>query len=405
MISGLCDYAIRAQIHEAQIAYHSLLLVLSILVLLIWLYLLLFHARFWLVNQLQLPEPATCESKRVAVVIPARNEADAIARSVSSLLRQNFTGEIRLFVVDDNSSDGTANAARAAAGSLGLSEKLVVVSGSALPTGWTGKVWAMQQGWQAAKTLRPDFLLLADADIEHAPDNLARLITQARCGSLDLVSVMVKLRCQTLAEKFAIPAFVYFFFLLYPPARVANPRSRVAGAAGGCVLIRPEILERAGGFESIRDEIIDDCSLAARVKNAGGKLWLGVSRETRSIRGYETLSNVRDMISRTAFNQLRHSSLLLSASILGMLLTFVGPLALVWSGDNATGWIAAAACIVMFATYVPVLQLHRVNPLSAVTLPFAAIFYVYATTHSATRYWQGKGGEWKGRAQDLPPCS
>jgi len=381
------------------------LLVLSIVVLLIWLYLLLFHARFWRVKQLHLPEPATRESARVAVVIPARNEADVIARSVSSLLRQNFTGEIRVFVVDDNSSDGTANVARAAAGSLGLSEKFAVVSGSALPAGWTGKVWAMHQGWQSAKSLQPDFLLLTDADIEHASDNLARLITQAHRRSFDLVSVMVKLRCQTLPEKFAIPAFVYFFFLLYPAARVGNPRSHVAGAAGGCMLIRPELLERVGGFESIRGEIIDDCSLAAAVKNIGGKLWLGVSRETRSIRDYKTLSNLRDMISRTAFNQLRHSSLLLTACIVGMMLTFVAPLALVWTDDKASGWIAAAACFVMFASYVPVLRVYRVNPLSAVTLPFAAVFYMYAAIHSAMQYWRGRGGEWKGRTQDVPSSS
>ena len=381
------------------------MLVLSIATLLIWLYLLLFHARFWRMDRLHLPEPATRDFKRVAVIVPARDEADVIARCVSSLLHQSYAGEIRLFVVDDSSSDGTANAARAAAGSLGLSEKLVVVNGSALPTGWTGKVWAMQQGWQAAKVFKPDFLLLTDADIEHAFDNLARLITQAERGSFDLVSVTVRLRSQTLAEKFAIPAFVYFFFLLYPPSRVANPHSRVAGAAGGCILLRPEILEEIGGFESIRGEVIDDCSLAARVKNAGGKLWLGVSQNTRSIRGYTTLSSVRDMISRTAFNQLRHSLLLLIACIVGMALTFVAPLALVWTKDKLTGWIAVAACVAMFTSYLPVLRLYKVNPLSAVTLPFAAIFYVYATIHSAIKYWRGRGGEWKGRTQDMRSSS
>ena len=234
----------------------------------IWLYLLFFHAQFWRVDRPYLREPATRDARRVAVLIPARDEADVIGRAISSLLRQEFTGEIRIFVVDDNSSDGTANAARAAAGSVGLAQNLVVIRGSALPAGWTGKVWAMQQGWQAARMLHPDYLLLTDADIEHAPDNLARLVSQAECGSFDVVSVMVKLRCQTLAEKFAIPAFVYFFFLLYPPERVGNQRSQAAGAAGGCILILPEMLEKAGGFESIRGEIIDDCGLAGRVKKA-----------------------------------------------------------------------------------------------------------------------------------------
>lgn len=381
------------------------MLALSILVLLIWLYLVLFHGQFWRLRRLHLPAPASLEPTRVAVVIPARNEADVIGRTVSSLLRQEFPGELRLFVVDDGSADGTANAARSAAGALGVMEKLVVISGSAVPAPWKGKVWAMQQGWQAARMMQPDFVLLTDADIEHASDNLARLLTQAGSRSFDLVSVMVKLRCQTLAEKFAIPAFVYFFFLLYPPARVANPGSRVAGAAGGCVLIRSQILARAGGFESIRGEIIDDCSLAARVKNVEGRLWLGVSQKTRSIRGYTTLSSLREMISRTAFNQLRHSWLLLVACIAGMMLTFVAPLALVWAKDRTAGWIAAATCIAMFGSYLPILRLYRVNPLSAVTLPFAAIFYVYATICSAINYCQGRGGQWKGRAQDAPLSS
>jgi hopene-associated glycosyltransferase HpnB len=381
------------------------LLLLSILVALIWLYLLFFHAQFWRMDQLRLCEPATAEPKRVAIVMPARNEADVIGRAVGSLLRQDFTGEIRLFVVDDNSSDGTANAARAAAGSLGAAEKLVVIRGSEPLSGWTGKVWAMQQGWQAARAFQPGYVLLTDADVEHAPDNLVRLITQAERGSFDLVSVMVKLRCQTLAEKFAIPAFVYFFFLLYPPARVANPRSRVAGAAGGCLLIRPEILEKAKGFESIRGEIIDDCSLAAQVKKAGRRLWLGVSEETRSIRGYTTISNLRNMISRTAFNQLRHSSLLLIACIAGMALTFLAPLALVWAKDRTAGWIAASASIAMFVSYLPVLRLYRVSSLTAVTLPFAAIFYMYATACSAVNYWRGMGGVWKERTQDVSSSS
>ena len=336
----------------------------------------------------------------MAVVIPARNEAETIGRAVSSLLRQDFIGEVRLFVVDDNSTDGTANAGRAAAGVLGASDRLTVIRGEALPSNWTGKVWAMHQGWQAAREIRPDYLLLTDADIEHAPDNLARLIGQAESGPYDLVSVMVKLRCSTLAEKLLIPSFVYFFFLLYPPKRVSDPRSQIGGAAGGCILIRPEALEKAGGLEAIRSQIIDDCSLAARVKKAGGRLWLGVTQETRSIRGYETFSNLRNMIARTAFNQLRHSSLLLTACSAGMLLTFVAPLALVWSKDVRAGWIALAASLGMFWTYIPVLRLYRVNAVAAVTLPFAAVFYMYATCSSAVNYWRGKGGEWKGRSQD-----
>ena len=307
----------------------------------IWVCLLLFHARFWRVDQLRLPDPEIRDLKRVAIVIPARNEADVIGRAVGSLLGQQFAGEVRLFAVDDNSSDGTANAARASAGFLGEAGKLVVIGGSEPPSGWTGKVWAMQQGWQAARSFQPDFVLLTDADVEHAPDNLAQLITQAERGSFDLVSIMVKLRCQTLAEKFAIPAFVYFFFLLYPPQRIANPRSRVAGAAGGCVLMRPEVLENARGFEAIRGELIDDCALARQVKKSGGRLWLGVSQKTRSIRGYATISKLRDMISRTAFNQLRHSVLLLLACLAAMALTFLAPVLLVWARDRTADSLAS----------------------------------------------------------------
>ena len=347
-----------------------------------------------------LPAARSKEQRLVAAIVPARNEAEVIGRAINSLLRQDFPGELRLFIVDDNSSDGTANVARAAAGAIGAAGKLVVLQGSTLPVDWTGKVWAMHQGWIAAREIRPDFVLLTDADIEHAPDNLARLLAHAEAGQYDLASLMVKLRCQTLAEKFLIPAFVYFFFLLYPPPRIADQRSRVAGAAGGCMLVRPRALDKAGGFETIRGEIIDDCSLAARVKDSGGRLWLGVTRDTRSIRGYSSFTTIRDMIARTAFNQLRHSLLLLVVGITGMLLTFVAPLALVFSKSPLVGWVSVAACVLMFATYVPVLRLYRVNILAAVTLPFAAIFYLYATICSVANYWSGRGGAWKGRTQD-----
>jgi len=380
--------------------YDSLLLVLSIFVLLIWIYLLLFHASFWRVDRVCLPADCAAQSRLVAVVIAARNEAETIGRAVSTLLRQNFAGDVRLFVVDDNSTDGTANAARAAAGVLGARDRLTVIRGELLPPNWTGKVWAMHQGWQAAREIRPDYLLLTDADIEHTPDNLTRLVAQAEHGPYDLVSLMVKLRCTSLVEKLLVPAFVYFFFLLYPPKRISDPRSRVAGAAGGCVLIRPDALERAGGFVAIRSEIIDDCSLAARVKSVDGRLWLGLTQETRSIRGFETFGSLRDMIARTAFNQLRHSTLLLAVCIAGMLLTFIAPLVLVWSRTPAAGWIALTTSLLMFASYIPLLRLYRVNALAAVTLPFAAVSYIYATFYSAVNYWRGRGGEWKGRAQD-----
>ncbi|HVH87163.1 MAG TPA: glycosyltransferase [Terriglobales bacterium] len=378
------------------------MLFLAILVLLIWIHLWFFHGQFWRVNDLHLPVAEPISHSRVAAVIPARNEADVIRRAIGSLLRQQFAGDLRLVVVDDNSNDGTANVARAAAGVLGDAHRLTVIAGSQLPAGWTGKVWAMHQGWQVVRQMNPDYLLLTDADIEHAPDNLARLVAQAERGKLDLVSLMVKLRCERIAEKFLIPAFVYLFFLLYPPKRISASSSRVAGAAGGCILLRPEALEKGGGFESIRGEIIDDCALAARVKAPGGRLWLGVTQQTRSMRGYQTIGNICDMIARTAFNQLRHSWLLLIGCIAGMLFTFVTPVALVFSANRPIGWIALTSCILMFSTYVPTLRLYRVNLLSAVTLPFSAMFYIYATVVSAIKYCRGHGGEWKDRTQDAP---
>jgi len=380
--------------------YHSRLLLLSIVVLLGWLYLAFFHANFWRVDRFLLPAAESSSRPRVAVIVPARNEAQVIGRAISSLLRQKFEGDLQIFVVDDNSNDGTANAARAAAGMLGAAQRVNVVSGAELPSGWAGKVWAMQQGWQAAKRINPDYLLLTDADIEHSPDSLTRLLMQAERQSLDLASVMVRLCSDTAAEKFLIPAFVYFFLLLYPPERTANSCRHVAGAAGGCILLRPRGLERAGGFESIRAQIIDDCALAARVKNSGGRLWLGVSQQTRSLRGYRRFKAIRDMIARSAFNQLRHSWTQLIACMLGMLLAFVAPLALVFSASRSAGWLALSASLLMFATYVPILRLYRVNVLTAMTLPFAAVFYMYATLLSAIRYWRGGGGEWKGRRQD-----
>ena len=376
------------------------LLSLSIFVLIIWLYLAFFHGQFWRVSSFQLPKHLPRARPLIAAIIPARNEADVIGRAITSLLTQQFDGNLRLFVVDDNSTDGTANAARASAGMLAATNRVTVVHGAPLATGWTGKVWAMQQGREAATQIKPDYFLLTDADIEHSPDNLARMVAQAEHGSFDLVSLMVKLRSDTLAEKFVIPAFIYFFFLLYPPARISDPRSRVAGAAGGCILIRSDALERAGGFSAIRSNVIDDCALAARVKQAGGRIWLGVTKSTRSIRGYRTFANIRNMIARSAFHQLRHSALLLLLCVAGMLLTFIAPFVCVFARDRAAGWIGSVACILMFITYLPILRLYRINPLTAVSLPLAAVFYLEATIVSAIRYWRGRGGEWKGRFAD-----
>ena len=276
-----------------------------------------------------------------------------------------------------------------------------MIPGTPLPPGWSGKLWAMQQGIEHAANSAPDFYLFTDADIQHAPDSVSTLVLIAQAGPYDMASFMVKLHCESVAEKLLIPAFVYFFFKLYPPAWIANPRRPEAGAAGGCILIRPAALAKAGGIEAIRQEVIDDCSLAARVKRNGGCLWLGSSATTRSIRPYEGFSGIGRMISRSAFSQLRHSNLLLLLSMAGMAATYLLPPALVFAGHRIVpAALGGTAWLLMVLSYLPVLRLYRLNPLWALALPMAAFFYVGATFHSAWKYWMGRGGEWKGRIQD-----
>ncbi len=379
----------------------SFIPIAGVIGLLAWLYLVLGHGRFWRVRRLGAPKlPPAKITAPIAVVIPARNEADVIGKAVRSLLRQTCADSLRIFVVDDNSTDGTAEAARQAANELSQAEQLTVLAGRSLPDGWTGKLWAVQQGIEQALTLHPQFLLLTDADIEHAPDNLATLIALAESGGYDLVSFMVKLHCRSLAEKFLIPAFVFFFFLLYPPEWIRDPRRKTAGAAGGCMLIRPVALERIGGIAAIRQEIIDDCALARAVKSTGGKVWLGVTGETRSLRPYNSLGEIEHMIARTAFNQLRHSAWLLLGAIAGMTLLYLLPLAMLASGRLLLAAIGGAAYLLMSAMYFPMVRFYGLNPLWALTLPLSAVFYMGATIHSAMKFWRGRGGEWKGRAQD-----
>jgi len=377
--------------------------ILAAVALAAWIYLVVFHGRFWLVAPASSPAVARTSSsaQRVAVVIPARNEADVIAAAITSLLRQDFPGPLHIFLVDDASSDGTADVARRAAADLGRSGSLTVIPGATLPSGWTGKMWAVAQGVARARDFQPDFLLLTDADVAHAPDALSGLIALAESGPHDLVSYMVRLHCATAAEKLLIPAFVYFFFLLYPPRRVGDRRSRVAGAAGGCMLVRPEALERAGGIERIRAEIIDDCALAAAIKRSGGSLWLGLAPASASFRPHGSFGAIERMIARTAFNQLRHSALLLLGCVLGLLLTFVAPVALLFSGHTLPIALGASAWALMTISYLPMVRFYRGNPLWALALPLAAIFYLVATVHSALNYWSGRGGQWKGRAQDV----
>jgi hopene-associated glycosyltransferase HpnB len=378
-----------------------MLIAAGMLSLLIWIYLLLGRGQFWRIRIVSpLPEPGAPPA-RIAAVVPGRDEADVVGRAVTSLVKQTGANALHIFLVDDGSADGTAQAARSAAGEAGSEERLTVIQGQALPRGWAGKMWALHQGVAQARAFHPEFFLFTDADIVHAPDSLSQLVAIARLGHYDLASFMVKLHCKTPAEKLLIPAFVFFFFKLYPPAWVADSQRGTAAAAGGCILVRPAALDGAGGIEAIRSEVIDDCALAARVKRKGGRLWLGASATTASVRPYLGLSGIGGMISRTAFNQLRHSALLLLVSLAGMLATYLLPPALLlFSHRLAPAALGGAAWVLMTFSFLPILRVYRLSPLWGLALPLIAVFYMGATVQSAFKYWSGRGGEWKGRVQD-----
>jgi hopene-associated glycosyltransferase HpnB len=374
--------------------------ILGALATVIWAGLVLARGFFWRDGSARAGVSAHSEfAGHVAAIVPARNEADVIGATIASLFEPRIA--MSVFLVDDNSTDGTGDVARRAAADAGKSEALVVVKGAALPAGWSGKVWALRQGIERAREVNPDWLLLTDADVVHGPDTVAQLGAIASEGGYDLASFMVKLHCASLAEKLLIPAFVYFFFLLYPPAWIRDPRRSTAGAAGGCILVKLAALDRAGGVEAVRGALIDDCALARVVKQQGGRVWLGLTEESRSLRAYETFGAVGGMISRTAFYQLNHSAPLLVGAIAGMAVTYLAPPVLLLTGDRLPVVLGAVAWAAMTITYLPMVRYYRLNPVWALTLPGAALFYAAATVHSALKYWSGRGGEWKGRVQDV----
>jgi len=365
-----------------------------------WSYLALARGSFWRIKNAK-PDASDKAgfSAAVVAVIPARNEAELIGPVVTSLLSQCVAMPVLL--VDDASSDGTADVARRASEKAGKTDALIVIQSKPLPAGWTGKLWSMHQGIERARALNPAWLLLADADVLQGAETVANLGLIASEGHYDLVSFMVKLNCESLPEKLLIPAFVYFFFMLYPPAWIRDTRRSTAGAAGGCMLVRADTLERAGGLEAIRGALIDDCSLARLLKQHGGRLWIGLSDQSQSLRRYETFSDLEHMISRTAFNQLKHSSLLLLGTIAGMVITYLAPPLLLLSRSRLAIFMGAATWAAMTMTYSTMVRYYRLNPAWALTLPLAALFYLGATMHSALKYWNRSGGDWKGRVQDV----
>jgi hopene-associated glycosyltransferase HpnB len=333
-------------------------------------------------------EPVTWPS--VVAIVPARDEADVITRSIGGLTAQDYPGFFSILLVDDNSSDGTAEAAR----KLG-SDRLTILSGAPLAQGWTGKLWAVSQGVAAAGA--PDYLWLTDADIEHAPDTLRTLVGIAQAGQRRLVSFMAKLRCDTPAERALIPAFVFFFQMLYPFTWV-NRSGGIGAAAGGCVLVRRDALEAAGGIAAIRDALIDDCTLGSLIKRQG-PIWLGLTNRSRSIRPYDGAGPIAAMISRSAYAQLDYSPLKLVGTIVGLALVYFAPPLLALLASGWPRWLGLAAWLLMAASFQPMLRFYSRSPLWGLALPGIAAFYAWCTILSAWQHGRGCGGMWKGRAQ------
>jgi hopene-associated glycosyltransferase HpnB len=362
----------------------------------IWVYLLFFRGGFWWAPYRLTPTVSGASAPSVVAVIPARDEAAVIGRAVASLLAQEYPGSFHVLVVDDQSSDGTAEIARAAGS--GAANRLTICRGQAVPLGWTGKLWAVHQGVELSRPLRPDYLLLTDADIVHGPRNLRELVSRGESESYDLVSLMVRLNCRGFWEKLLIPAFVFFFFKLYPPSWVADPGRRTAAAAGGCMLIRAATLHRIGGIGAIRHQIIDDCALARRVKGVG-KVWLGPSAHTRSIREYRSWGAIWGMVVRSAFAQLGYSALVLLLTVLMLALTYLAAPLLMLSGTPVAIFCGIAAWLGMIIAFLPTLRAYDTPRALAPVLPLIALFYVAATIASAVMFWRGRGGYWKGRFQ------
>jgi hopene-associated glycosyltransferase HpnB len=381
------------------------------MVLAIWLYLLLGRGLFWLGRERDAETaagqgPAERESvgrefwPSVTAVIPARDEAECIGDTVASLLRQDYPGAFEVIVVDDQSRDGTAQVARDAAAKLGAGGRLTVISGRALAPGWTGKLWAQNQGVEATEAAAepPQFILFTDADIVYVPDELRRLVARARAGGTVLTSLMAKLRCESSAERMFVPAFIFFFQMLYPFAWANNPKSSTAAAAGGCMLVRREALRAAGGMASIRNALIDDCALAKRLK-AHGPIWIDLTDGVKSARAYPAVDDIRKMVSRTAYAQLQYSPLILTGTVAGLAITYLFPVLLTIFASGLAQILGLAAWLLMALAFQPILRFYRVSPLWGVALPAIAATYMAFTLDSAYQHARGRGGMWKGRAQ------
>ncbi len=407
---------------------------IMLLCLATWIGLLTLRGQFWRTDQrLEVGETMLESLPTVCAVVPARNEADLLPISLRSLLRQDYHGSFSVFLVDDHSTDGTPDIAEGVSHALNKSQQLHIVSAQALPPGWTGKLWAIEQGIQAVETRdvayaeKPDYYLLTDADIEHDAANLRRLVAKAEKDNLDLVSVMVRLRCKSLWEQLLIPAFVFFFQKIYPFRWVNDPNNPTAAAAGGCILIRREALNRIGGIKAVRHALIDDCALANAIKSGGlrtrekgindsfppspplpispssstGRIWLGLSTLTCSLRPYPSLTTIWDMVARTAYTQLNYSPLLLILTLVGMTLIYiVPPLGLILGalmGHWGIAFTGLLTWLLMSLAYLPTIRFYKCPVWLVFCLSAIAFLYTFMTLDSALRHWQGRGGAWKGR--------
>ncbi len=373
-----------------------------------WVYLLLFRGGFWRAAErddgADIATPVA--SPRVVAIVPARNEAAVIAASVASLLRQDYRGDFAIIVVDDHSTDGTAAIAREAASATAdrLAVRFGVISAPNLAEGWTGKLWAMQCGLTYVEALPqvPCYLLFTDADIAYAPETLTELVKRAQRDGLVLASLMAKLHCESPGERALIPAFIFFFRLLYPFAWVNRVDHATAAAAGGCMLVRRDALRAAGGIASIRGELIDDCALARLLKGQG-PIWLGLTERAHSVRAFRSLADIRPMISRCAYAQLHYSPWMLVATVLAIAVTCLAPPLLAVGATGTARWLGAAAWALMALAFQPTLRFYAVSRWWGAGLPAIAAVYLAFTLDSAYQHWRGRGGLWKGRAHAPVP--
>ncbi len=367
---------------------------LAWLVFAVWVWLLVGRGWFWWSGPVLRDRQPVRGGLRVTAVVPARDEAEHVVAMLDSLLAQRFAGELRVLLVDDNSRDGTGDLARAVAARDG---RVRVIAGAPLEPGWTGKLWAVAQGLREPEARAAEYVLLTDADIVHGPDHVALLTAKAEGEGLELVSEMVRLRCSSLAERATIPAFVFFFQMLYPFRWVGDARRRTAAAAGGTMLVARRALDRIGGVDGMGGELIDDVALARAVKRGGHGIWLGHAEEAESGRRYAGFGEVWRMVARTAYVQLGYSPGLLAGTCVGLLLVYGGPVGFAVTGEGVVRWLGVASWGMMAVALQPTLRRYRCSPLWGIALPAMAMFYFAATCGSAVEFYRGRGGAWKDR--------